>query len=358
MFTVTSSGSGRPRLIATPLSVALVLSLLNGCALFGRVAVEVLIEIATTVIVKAGEEFVQEVQDADEPQTAPVLRITHTDAAGVLVGTAYQIDQVKAISVNAVSGEVVISGDGRVRSVTVAPGSSATIEIVPEEGDRPTEVVVAQSAAGRGGPAPAVTPTGPPAGAGNNQPVPPPRQSKVTLAPLESTFALGRPATIKFSGMPGGSGDWIGIARPGAADKAHLEYLYTGGATSGVVTFSDLEPGRYEARAYFDNSYVRQASAAFSVGGSRATVTVSAKRYAAGSPVAVRFAGMPGNSMDWIGISVPGSDERSYVTYQNTDGAVAGTLTFTDLPAGKYEARAYFKGGYLRLATSSQFEVE
>jgi len=325
----------------------------------GPVIRHIVIAISTEIVIRVGEHLVHQLIGPDEVPTGPVLHIRHTNAGGALVSTTYQVDQADAISVNAIEGDVVISGNGRVRSVTVAAGSTATIEIVAAKGDRAVEVTIEESQARPGGPpAAATTPRAPPVGAASNQPAAPPRKTRVTLTPLEAKFALGWPAAIRFSGMPGGSGDWIGVAVPGAADTTYLQSQYTSGATSGIVTFADLPAGRYEARAYFDNAYVRQASATFSVGGSRTTVAVSAKRYPAGAPVVVSFNGMPGNPSDWIGIAAPGSADTAYVTYQFTDGFSSGTLTFSNLQAGTYEARAYFNSGYVRLATSIQFEVD
>jgi hypothetical protein len=63
----------------------------------------------------------------------------------------------------------------------------------------------------------------------------------------------------------------------------------------------------------------------------------------------VEFSGLPGNEQDWITVVPIGTPTDKYAEWAYTIGKRDGKLTFERLPAGEYEARAYFdwpKGGY------------
>jgi hypothetical protein len=121
--------TGRRRL-SHILGIAMTLVLLAGCQAAVPVVLRVVMSIATQILVKVGAEYVEELISPDETVSAePVIRITHSDASGAVVTTTYQIAKAQAISVSAIEGDVLLQGNGRIRSVTVAPGSAATIEI-------------------------------------------------------------------------------------------------------------------------------------------------------------------------------------------------------------------------------------
>ena len=62
--------------------------------------------------------------------------------------------------------------------------------------------------------------------------------------------------STSWSNATGTELDWIGLYRPGANDKEIIEWLYTGGATSGEAEF-DANPadGPYEARGFASDAF-------------------------------------------------------------------------------------------------------
>ena len=82
----------------------------------------------------------------------------------------------------------------------------------------------------------------------------------------------------------------------------------------------------------------------------------------AGSTLTVSVANGPGTIYDWVGISVAGSADTSYVAWEYLSGTetppsiglTAATITMT-APAspGSYEARFYYNNGYTVLASTS-----
>lgn len=95
-----------------------------------------------------------------------------------------------------------------------------------------------------------------------------------TVAVSKGAYSPGAPIVITIGNASGNSRDWIGLYALGAADTAYLQWLYTDGTQvgtagiiNGTVTFPNGLPnaGNYEARLFFNGSYVRQASAPFTV---------------------------------------------------------------------------------------------
>jgi hypothetical protein len=65
--------------------------------------------------------------------------------------------------------------------------------------------------------------------------------------------------------------------------------------------------------------------------------------------VVVEFAGLHGNEHDWVTVVPVSTPADRYGAWHSTGGKRDGALAFEGLPAGEYEARAYFDwpdGGY------------
>lgn len=68
-----------------------------------------------------------------------------------------------------------------------------------------------------------------------------------------NVYAPGATVTVTFNTMPGNAKDWLALGRAG--DEGYLSYEYTDGKSSGAETFRAPDaPGRYEIRAYFDDT--------------------------------------------------------------------------------------------------------
>jgi hypothetical protein len=179
--------------------------------------------------------------------------------------------------------------------------------------------------------------------------------SATMLAPSMSSYANGASVPITFSGFTGSTTDWIAIFEPGAPDSTYVAYQYTGGGTSGTLTFSGLAQGSYEARYFPDFNGTHQlehyaVSPTFIIGGAT-NVTTDLNTYGINQTITVSYTNLPGNQKDWIAISPAGSPATTYLQWFYTNGQVNGSQSFTGLPAGNYEARAYVNDTFTILAT-------
>jgi len=84
------------------------------------------------------------------------------------------------------------------------------------------------------------------------------------------------------------------------------------------------------------------------------TLTTDQASYAVGATITVTYAGLSGNTGDWIALAADGSDNTSYLDYRYVTGA-SGTATFTAPSAGSYVVRAFAQGTYTLLVQSSVF---
>ena len=72
----------------------------------------------------------------------------------------------------------------------------------------------------------------------------------VTATPSSTTYNYGDTVTVSFSGFPGTAQDWIALATPGSPSSNYFQRVFTGGNTSGTVSFPTVEPGNYVARGF------------------------------------------------------------------------------------------------------------
>ena len=79
--------------------------------------------------------------------------------------------------------------------------------------------------------------------------------------------------------------------------------------------------------------------------------------YSPNEQIAVSFNRMSGSQLDWISIANASDPDTTFITYRYTEGALDGTFTFAGLPAGNYEARAYFNDSF-QVEARSTFAVE
>ncbi len=136
--------------------------------------------------------------------------------------------------------------------------------------------------------------------------------------------------------------------------------------SSGVVRVTDGMEGLGEAviTASFTDLANVQGSRVISVQPPRPspyTLSVSAERVTAGSPLSVSWVAPLGQSpFDWISIYKPGSRNEAYgdIWWDYTQGATTGTFTIR-APAepGLYEFRYFLDDGFEMVAKSSLIEV-
>jgi len=177
------------------------------------------------------------------------------------------------------------------------------------------------------------------------------------LSASAATYPQGQPVIINFSGFSGATTDWISIHQPGSEDTNYIDWQFTGGGTSGSVTFNNLPSGAFEARYHQDwnttHSFASSAtSPQFTIGGTP-TVTTDRLTYGFGEVVTLSYVNMPGNMLDYVAVSVAGSPATSTVQRFYTNGAMSGSQPFSNLPPGDYEARAYLNDTFTILDTST-----
>ncbi len=181
-----------------------------------------------------------------------------------------------------------------------------------------------------------------------------------------TSYVNGETVIIHFTGMSGAKSDWIAVTKSSKPTSTYDTYKYTSGVRNGQISFEGLKPGRYEARAYFKNTYNLEARSSFEIGSAERRQTLPGNantriwldqsNFRSGQAVTVYFSGMSGATSDWISIAKAGSAESSYHTYQYTGGKRQGSLVFQNLKDGNYEARAYFNNNYT-LVTKTNFTI-
>jgi hypothetical protein len=170
----------------------------------------------------------------------------------------------------------------------------------------------------------------------------------------QTTYTAGSPVVLTYANLPGNQYDWVAISSSTSADTEYLRYQYVNGQPNGMVTFSGLGSGAYEARAYVNDSYTVIARSSFTVSGTTSpTVSTDHTSYTAGQTVTINYANLPGNTYDWVAVSPASSPATSYFKYAYTNGATSGSASFTGVGAGNWEARAYVNDTYTVIATST-----
>ena len=159
--------------------------------------------------------------------------------------------------------------------------------------------------------------------------------------PQKNEFKVDDPIMIDFSGFPGNENDWIGIAKAGTNTNEYIEYKYTDKKYNGSLTFKSLPLGKYEVRGYFNGSYVVEAKDTFWVGEPYDPRVVARKLvYAPDENIVIDFSGFPGTN-DWISLAAKGTPDNHGLQYWYTNYKQSGSLVFSKLPPGEYEARGY-----------------
>jgi endonuclease/exonuclease/phosphatase family metal-dependent hydrolase len=170
----------------------------------------------------------------------------------------------------------------------------------------------------------------------------------------------GRRVTVRYTLTDAGSGRAIGILRPHSRQSLMSIPIYDSSDHLAVSYGTEtLRPGRYRA-ALLDGKGRISAAYPFWVEprGADPRISTNRKRYRAGAPIRVRWAGAPGNRLDWIGIYPAGGDLYGYLGFKYTGALPSGRLSFTradlgKLSPGRYQAVLMLDDGYSILAGTS-----
>lgn len=85
---------------------------------------------------------------------------------------------------------------------------------------------------------------------------------------VKSVYAPNERISVRFSGLPGNSRDWITIVRSGSRSGLYGQWFYTNRRRSGTMNFRGLPAGTYEARVHYPGSSTIRARYRFRVAGS------------------------------------------------------------------------------------------
>jgi len=180
--------------------------------------------------------------------------------------------------------------------------------------------------------------------------------NKTTLTPQDSIL-------VTFTNMTGQHQDWIGIYPKGSNNdwKNVIKWHWTNDSATGQVIFTSLPVGKYEARAFYNNSFKLEAKKAFTITQSSTeapTLSTGKATYFNNDKITVNFANMVAKNQDWIGIYPKNSsnDWGNVVAWHWTNDTTNGQVIFNALPAGKYEARAFYNNSF-HLEAKKDFTV-
>ncbi len=198
-----------------------------------------------------------------------------------------------------------------------------------------------------------------------------PLSSAEIYTPSSGTFAAtGSLTTARFGFTSGTLGTGQILVEGGSDGTNSLPdaELYNPAAGTFAATTS-MTTGRYLLAAVAldsldvlvvggqDSSGVAVSSGeAFNAG---LTITTDASSYSVGNPITVSWAGLPGNSNDFITIAPQGAPLTTITLWTYTGGSIAGSNTFNGglNTAGTYVARAYLNGTWNLLVESTPFVV-
>src|SRR5205807_2531279 len=155
--------------------------------------------------------------------------------------------------------------------------------------------------------------------------------------------------------------DWVALSQVGSPSTSSTVWHYLGGGTSGTVQLvvpRTVVPGPYEVRFLLNDGFV-VAATSNTVIVPAPTATVSKAAVNPGGAITVSVANGPGNAKDWVALSLVGSSNTSSVVWKYIGGGSSAILNFVaPVTPGTYEARLLANDGFVRLATSSSFNVQ
>ena len=187
--------------------------------------------------------------------------------------------------------------------------------------------------------------------------------SAATLSMTKQGYTTTDTIRIHFNEMTNHHKDWIGIypADTSTEWKNVVKWAWTQNKSEGTLSFKNLPAGKYEARAFYNNSYDIEAKHAFQVTGNQAKAELSATKavFKADEDVRINFKNINGATNDWLAIypADKNNDWKNVVKWKfNKGGVKAGQANFDKLPAGPYRAVVYYNNTFQEEA-SCDFSV-
>lgn len=175
-----------------------------------------------------------------------------------------------------------------------------------------------------------------------------------TLTTTKPLYSTEDTITLQFNDMTGLNKDWIAIYPETSNNDWEnvMRWSWTDDNANGNLTFNSLPQGNYEARAFYNNSYITEASTKFIVSqqGEVKLVQVETVKntYKEDEAIQVRVENMLGHPKDWIAIYHKGSTNewKNVLQWNWTEGQKDTILEFHGLKTGEYEVRAFFENSY------------
>jgi endonuclease/exonuclease/phosphatase family metal-dependent hydrolase len=169
----------------------------------------------------------------------------------------------------------------------------------------------------------------------------------------------GTPVTVRYTDAARAPGRRVAVLPARGGRPIMTLPIY--GATDHMAAFfgtGGLRPGAYRAGLVSGRGDVVAASRFWVLASdARPRIRTSRRVYAPGQPIRLRWSGMPGNRLDWIGIyrARPTLDVYGYLGFSYLDALPMGRLTMTTadlgrLPPGRYVAGLFMDDGYAVLA--------
>ena len=170
-----------------------------------------------------------------------------------------------------------------------------------------------------------------------------------TVDTNQTTYFENEPITITFANMVAKNQDWIAVypKESTLAWENVVVWEWTEDTADGQVTIDALPIGEYEARIFYNNSFLLEASTEFNVTAipEEEFILKSEKEsYKSDEIIRIYFKHFRGEESDWIGIfpiDVENNKDDA-IEWRDAKSLVKGELTFNGLPEGTYEARANF----------------
>ncbi len=176
----------------------------------------------------------------------------------------------------------------------------------------------------------------------------------ITATPASATLEApdealaGQTIDVVFTGPPPGSGDWVTVIAPDAADNKFGDYAYTRNGSPAEIRMP-LEPGDYELRFVQNNSKVL-ARRPIKVIEALATLSAPANAIT-GEEVKIEFTGPPAGQGDWVTVVAPDAPDNKYTDYHYIRNGSPASVRMP-LEPGDYEIR-YVQGNEKVLARQS-----
>ena len=162
----------------------------------------------------------------------------------------------------------------------------------------------------------------------------------------KAAYLTNQSIVVTFSNVYGDSGDYITLQPAGAPTAAYAPYYqHMSGAKSGTLTFNPLTPGQWEARVIYRNEDGNiQGRTRFTVAEPVPVLQTDKTAYQTTDKIVVTFSNVFGDPGDYITLQPAGAPAAAYAPYyQHMGGAKSGTLTFSPLTAGQWEARVIYR---------------